>query len=52
MQEAVTEEDRLIIIGRCVDLAFEEPDPYMRNLYQSMLLKAKWVRLTILNGVF
>ncbi len=37
-------------LGRCIDLAFTEPDPYMKEFFYRNLLLAKWMRAAILDG--
>ena len=46
----LTEDERLDLIARAVELAFTDPDPYIRDMLAPHLLYLKWRRLSILQG--
>jgi hypothetical protein len=48
----MTEDERLHLLDNSIDLAFNEPDPFMREVFFDLLMRAKWVRIAILQGGF
>lgn len=46
----MTEEERLRIVGKFIDLAYTEEDLDMRAMLMSYVLTAKWTRAAILQS--
>lgn len=46
----MTEEQRLYLLDNSINLAFNEPDPYMREMFMGLLMRVKWMRVAILQG--
>lgn len=46
----MTEDERLNLLDNSIALAFAEKDPYMRQMFMSLLMRVKWMRVSILQS--